>query len=142
MRILTIEDVVKFEVSSKIYEQIKILPLCYDYAGCLEETEDELAVRKGSLIDKQKTLEAIVAIALHELANRILHTKAKLKIWDDERFKLFVTARVTIRELESDDNLSEAYWQTIDLLGEIFSYLSKLEQRTEPITTYVIAKKV
>lgn len=135
MQTLIIESLVKFEVSSKLYEQIRCLPYKYDYARCLEEKDGELIVRNADLTDAQRTLEAIIALLLHDLVNGILRTNSHGKIWNDERIRKVANARFLIDQIKREGNSDEAYWKTLELLGEVFSYRFEIEQdTTKPYT--------
>ena len=140
MQTLIIEPAVKFEVSSKLYEQVRRLPFQYDYARCIEEKDGTISVRNDNLDDSQKTLEAILAFLLHDFTNYILRESSPTKMWSDERLLKISESRANIEKSKREGKNTEAYWQTIDLLGEILSYRFQIER--QPSKPYTIKQKV
>lgn len=121
MKILNIENSIKYEIPDALCETIMAVASIYRMDTCLTESEEGITLAKGTMREKLQTVTTIIALYMNQLSIK-LHKDKTLDTLMQKEFGLRTQA-LQDAVYEADENsLAQIYWKAIETLERLIAF--------------------
>ena len=129
MKVLTVENAIKFEITDYCYERVNN----GSNFKKVHEKEDEIELVGESLKARGMTIFQIITLLSSEIAQSIPTTDLETRV----DFRRILTPRLMasqsfLANLSEDPIDQDSYWELIDILGEVINFQNR-QKSTVPI---------
>lgn len=121
MKILNIENTIKYEIPDELSKTIMAVANIYHMNKCLSETDGGIALTGGTIREKAQTIVTIMALYMNQLSIKLFKDK-RLDTMMQEEFGPQAQAMQDAVYDTDEKGLAQIYWEAINTLERLIAF--------------------